>query len=279
MEEILISKEGLFPEACILEKMIHQEFEGVISVVILVQFPSSLTTCTMNLRNKQGQRPTTVVINLLNPHPTEKGKEITGTPQNPTMLNFILWNARGANSAIFQRRCEALVKAPKPALLVHLETKMADHKNITDALKFDAFVQSPAEGMPGGIVVMWKDDLVRLDNISETSQGIHVKIKVCPFNFSWFFIIVYASPDLQKCTMLWRNLIDWSRSCNAEWLVAGDSNEVLYANEKLGGTTINRTRVKLFWNCLQNSRLVDLGFKGQKFTWTNKRESIVSTGF
>lgn len=57
---------------------------------------------------------------------------------------------------------------------------MADHKNATETLKFDAFVQSPTEGMFGGIVIMWKEGLIRLDSISVTTQGIHVEIKQLP---------------------------------------------------------------------------------------------------
>lgn len=40
---------------------------------------------------------------------------------------------------------------------------------------------------------------------------------------------------------------------------------------KSWGNSINKSRAKCFWNCLQGCRLVDLGFKGPKYTWTNKR--------
>lgn len=80
---------------------------------------------------------------------------------------------------------------------------MTDHKNITDILNFDSFIQSPAEGLSGGIVIMWNEDVVKLDNISVTTQGIHAKIKVTPHKFSWFFIAIYVSPDLQKHIILW----------------------------------------------------------------------------
>lgn len=78
---------------------------------------------------------------------------------------------------------EGIVRNHKPVLLVLLETKMTDHKNITDILNFDSFIQSPAEGLSGGIVIMWNEDVVKLDNISVTTQGIHAKIKVTPHKF------------------------------------------------------------------------------------------------
>lgn len=35
--------------------------------------------------------------------------------------------------------------------------------------------------------------------------------------------------------------------------------------------SINNNRSNRFWSCLDRCRLVDLGFKGSKYTWTNKR--------
>lgn len=118
---------------------------------------------------------------------------------------------------------------------------------------------------------MWKEELLKLDSISVTVRQIHVKIKVSPHDFSWFFTVVYASPDFHTQTFLWNDLYNLSKSCNNEWLVVGDFNEVFFANEELGGNAINRNRAKLFRNCLQSCGLVDLGFRGQKYTWTNKR--------
>lgn len=60
----------------------------------------------------------------------------------------------GANSTAFCRHCEALVNTHNPAMLVLLETKMTEHKRITKALGFDTFIQTPAEGLSGGMVVM-----------------------------------------------------------------------------------------------------------------------------
>ena len=41
-------------------------------------------------------------------------------------------------------------------------------------------------------------------------------------------------------------------------------------DEKLGGLSDNRTRMMAFRNCLDNCGLMDLGFHGPRFTWTNK---------
>lgn len=75
---------------------------------------------------------------------------------------------------------------------------MSDRKQLTDMLNFDAHIQSPIEGLSGGIVIMWKEGMLKVDNISISQQGIHVHIKVCPQTHSWLFSAIYTSPDLEK---------------------------------------------------------------------------------
>lgn len=51
--------------------------------------------------------------------------------------------------------------------------------------------------------------------------------------------------------------------------MGGDFNDVLIANDKLGGNPINRRRVAKLWNKINYCKLMDLGFKGSKYTWSN----------
>lgn len=53
----------------------------------------------------------------------------------------------------------------------------------------------------------------------------------------------------------------------------GDFNEVTEQNKKYGGNPINNTRVDAFTDCLNYCNLLDLGFKGSRYTWTNKRRN------
>lgn len=53
--------------------------------------------------------------------------------------------------------------------------------------------------------------------------------------------------------------------------MCGDFNEILTQNEKWGGRPINPTRSSLFRSCINYCNLIDLGFKGAKYTWTNSR--------
>lgn len=57
------------------------------------------------------------------------------------------------------------------------------------------------------------------------------------------------------------------------WIVLSDFNDVLDNSEKFGGLKVSYRRASLFRDCLNDCNLIDLGFKGPRFIWTNKRQS------
>ncbi|OIT27394.1 hypothetical protein A4A49_55985, partial [Nicotiana attenuata] len=61
-------------------------------------------------------------------------------------------------------------------MLVLLETKMADHQTLAQQLQFDMIIQSPTIGPSGGIVLMWKEEFVAVEEVATTPQGIHAMI-------------------------------------------------------------------------------------------------------
>lgn len=56
------------------------------------------------------------------------------------------------------------------------------------------------------------------------------------------------------------------------WVVLGDFNEVICQSEKWGGDPINSHRTNHFNHTINICNLLDLGFNGPKFTWTNRRK-------
>ncbi len=54
-------------------------------------------------------------------------------------------------------------------------------------------------------------------------------------------------------------------------MVAKDFNEILSSTAKFSSTLASQRRISAFKNCLDARNLLDLGFSGPQFTWTNKR--------
>lgn len=64
---------------------------------------------------------------------------------------------------------------------------------------------------------------------------------------------------------------------NKGWCIIGDFNEVLSHDEKVGGRCRVESQIALFCEVLQHGNLIDLGWKGCKFTWSNRHEDLSFT--
>lgn len=58
---------------------------------------------------------------------------------------------------------------------------------------------------------------------------------------------------------------------NEDWVVGGDFNPILHAEEKMGGNKRQAWELTEFQQFVQDSNLIDLGYVGYRFTWNNKR--------
>ncbi|KAH0764877.1 hypothetical protein KY285_000748 [Solanum tuberosum] len=127
-------------------------------------------------------------------NPDVEREENTDKPSTDSLtMNFIIWNTRETNNACFRRHCNAFVSIHKPAMMALLETKMTNHTKITQDLGFGSQTQSSAKGLSGGIVIMWKEDNIKLDNFLVNSQGIHAMVKANTNPYSWLFSALYTS--------------------------------------------------------------------------------------
>lgn len=71
--------------------------------------------------------------------------------------------------------------------------------------------------------------------------------------------------------MLWDISINCSSTLDAPCMLAGDFNELLSQYNEWDVRLINRTRSNLFWSFINKCSLIDLGYKGGKYTWSNHR--------
>lgn len=55
------------------------------------------------------------------------------------------------------------------------------------------------------------------------------------------------------------------------WVIVGDFNEVLMGDDKFGGRLVNLGRALRFQECLDNYKMIDIGFYGPRYIWSNCR--------
>ncbi|KAL8552497.1 hypothetical protein ACS0TY_001254 [Phlomoides rotata] len=132
-------------------------------------------------------------------------------------------------------------------------------------------VQAPVErsgtGRRGGLGLLWK----AAGGISIRSFSLHHIDAMVEDDVPWRFTGVYGFPEDDQKWKTWRFLNRLGEGYSGPWLCAGDFNEILYGSEKVGGLPRSASRMLAFQNCIEDCGLVDLGFVGHAYTWSNKQ--------
>jgi hypothetical protein len=110
---------------------------------------------------------------------------------------------------------------------------------------------------------------VKISHLSSTEQEIHVSVKVNGFNSVWLLLTIYASPRRSECRKLWNNLSIVASLHNLPWVMLGDFNDITSSTEKWGGNRLSASHIAEYCDCKNSCNMIDLGFFGPKFTWTN----------
>ncbi|KAL5798070.1 hypothetical protein ACOSQ2_002890 [Xanthoceras sorbifolium] len=87
----------------------------------------------------------------------------------------------------------------------------------------------------------------------------------------WRFTSFYGDPNATCRSHSWSLLRRLAGLSNLPWLVGGDFNEILRWEEKSGGLFRSHKAVSLFRGATDDCNLVDVGFRGHDFTWSNKQ--------
>jgi hypothetical protein len=74
------------------------------------------------------------------------------------------------------------------------------------------------------------------------------------------FSSIYASHLISKRSDFWNRMSELGNSFGGAWLLMGNFNFVLSSSEKSGGRSF-----------VHSNALVDLGFVGNLYTWSNHR--------
>ncbi|KAH9734521.1 putative ribonuclease H protein [Citrus sinensis] len=136
-------------------------------------------------------------------------------------------------------------------------------------IKKNAFQRShrvEARGFSGGIWILW-DDSFEVEFIINHNQFIHFKIIDSKGCSSWV-TAVYASPIPMVRKILWSALDEVAKSVDGPWMIGGDFNAIRRVSEKKGGSARISGVCDLFNGWFHRNHLMELVFKGPKYTWS-----------
>ncbi|KAG5553067.1 hypothetical protein RHGRI_011057 [Rhododendron griersonianum] len=185
---------------------------------------------------------------------------------------LLTWNCQGVGRTLTTQALGDIVRKNRPSIFFLMETKNNKvlQETIRRRLGFDFSNYVDLIGLSGGLALWWKNE-VEIDIEASTKNIVHTVISEKAFSHVWAASFIYGSPSREGRDQVWEEIKCIGCSESLPWLCIGDFNEVLSTSDKVGGSIPNPRRLSSFHEMLTTCGLVDLGFKGPRFTWRNNR--------
>ncbi|KAK4271588.1 hypothetical protein QN277_020262 [Acacia crassicarpa] len=127
-------------------------------------------------------------------------------------------------------------------------------------------------GLSGALALWWLDS-ISVSVLYKSKNIIQVYLDSGSLCAPKVVTFVYGPPIEGERREVWNILRRLASGISVSWLVLGDFNDLLSQSEKEGGNPRSMRKILNFQGLLSDYNLLDLEFKGSKFTWCNKRGS------
>ncbi|XP_042954504.1 uncharacterized protein LOC122290887 [Carya illinoinensis] len=125
------------------------------------------------------------------------------------------------------------------------------------------------KGKSRGLALLWREE-VELEVINFSRHHISAQVLFGRRRMPWILSGFYGHPEVSRRKYTWNLLSILKPTNDLAWCVIGDFNEIISQAEKEGSRPRSESQMEDFRQCLEGNGLYDLGWKGLKFTWSNK---------
>lgn len=127
-------------------------------------------------------------------------------------MTVMSWNIRGLGKPEKRAAARKLVKKQKISLLLLQETKTSkdiDHviQEIWGSRRCK-FEWVPSEGASGGLIPVWNDDILKMDDVLKNQRELAIKFSCVRGDFTWIGANVYGPNDDSKREDFWASVSD-----------------------------------------------------------------------
>jgi len=170
-----------------------------------------------------------------------------------------------------------LVRIENPQLVFIMETilKASEVEGIRSRMGFKNCLSEDCNGTgrerAGGLSLMWMEH-VQFSISSYSLNHIHGECEDEETGEPWKLSCMYVFPEEQHKKKTWQLINSLARQGTGRWICCGDLNDILDSQEKKGGNVRSQMQVSYGRQIVVDWNLIDLGFEGYDFTWSNGRE-------
>ncbi|XP_058775694.1 uncharacterized protein LOC131649972 [Vicia villosa] len=187
---------------------------------------------------------------------------------------IISWNVRGLNKSGKLREISSRILELKPGICILIETRVKNNKaiNVRNKLNLPGkYIDDYPNHTNGRIWIVWNDENMDSRFIHSSSQHIHCGVYNTKDNFKYWRTTVYAHNQLDLRRTLWNTIVTLHHT--GPWYVIEDYNNVLTAQDRIGGNLVREAEYEDLHNMMENTGLGEMDSIGDFFTWTNKQSS------
>ncbi|XP_074298212.1 uncharacterized protein LOC141629036 [Silene latifolia] len=189
-------------------------------------------------------------------------------------MSGLIWNCRELNNVLSRTvpKIRALISTKFYDFIFLIETK-SNVSTISPLFRSFGFGEATgvdAYGAAGGLWVGWKKE-ARMSFVVSCNH--FVVLLVEKYNGClWYLVLFYGAPDISSRKSVLLELEDCLGRLNHPYLIIGDFNQVEFSCDKF---SVNKHRIPGaydFHNWKVRNELLDIPFKGPRFTWCNNRK-------
>jgi hypothetical protein len=187
-------------------------------------------------------------------------------------MRVLSLNCRGLGNQATVNELHGVVKLEVPKIVFLMETRLPVRKLEFLRVKFGmrGCFGVNRKRFGGGLALFWDDSVtLHIQSYSLFHIDAHV---IQGDGATWRFTGFYGHPEAGLRVRSWALLRQLYALADLPWVLIGDFNEISALEEKYGREDRSLRQMANFREALSDCSLMDLGFIGSEFTWSNNRE-------